>query len=155
MVISKAPETSKASKAQTPGERRQRRRGAFEIRKRRTGTMTNAENNTGKKLVKKGLVFCMAGVMALSMVACTGKGKGADTQNSKTESSQSKEKSTGKSKSGVKSKDNKKNKSKSGTQSDSKAKDKNKAKSGADQKKEDSKKQDDNKNNGEAQENAN
>ena len=38
-----------------------------------------AAGKTGKGIVKKGMIFCVAGVMALGMIACTG-GKSGGAQ---------------------------------------------------------------------------
>ena len=53
-----------------------------------------AARKTGKGILKQGMIFCVAGVMALGMIACTGgKSKGAEDAQpkSKVESSQSKD----------------------------------------------------------------
>ena len=53
-----------------------------------------AARKTGKGILKQGMIFCVAGVMALGMIACTGgKSKGAEEAQpkSKVESSQSKD----------------------------------------------------------------
>ena len=53
-----------------------------------------AARKTGKGILKQGMIFCVAGVMALGMIACTGgKSKGAEDAQpkSKEESSQSKD----------------------------------------------------------------
>ena len=50
-----------------------------------------AARKTGKGILKQGMIFCVVGVMALGMIACTGgKSKGAEEAQpkSKVESSQ-------------------------------------------------------------------
>ena len=58
--------------------------------------MNNFRNKTWKGFLKKGLVFCMIGVMALGLVACGGKDKKSDTKVPKTQTEQSKNKKTNK-----------------------------------------------------------
>ncbi len=51
--------------------------------------MNNIHNKTWKGFLKKGLVFCMIGVMAIGLVACGGKDKKSDTKAPKTQTEQS------------------------------------------------------------------
>ena len=56
--------------------------------------MNNIHNKTWKGFLKKGLVFCMIGVMAIGLVACGGKDKKSDTKAPKTQTEQSTNKNT-------------------------------------------------------------
>ena len=58
--------------------------------------MNNIRNKKWKGFLKKGLVFCMIGVMALGLVACGGKDKKSVTKASKTQTEQSTNKKTNK-----------------------------------------------------------
>lgn len=95
--------------------------------------------NRKKKLkgtLKKGLVFCMIGVMALGMVACGGKNKKSDTKTPKTQTEQSTNKKTNKKPSSQTEKkdDSDIKKPQSTTGADQKKTDDTKAQDGADKK---------------------
>ena len=56
--------------------------------------MNDLQKKTWKGIIKKGVVFCTIGVMAMGMVACQGKDKKADSPASKTEQSTDKKTDT-------------------------------------------------------------
>lgn len=56
--------------------------------------MNNSLKRSWKGLVKKGLLFCIIGVMAMSMVACGGKDKKSKSKEPKVQTEQSTNKKT-------------------------------------------------------------